>query len=76
MLSLYYDVSYMPIALFHAYRSNPYVNSVSAPQPSRLLSTGMQDLKRVYNVCLFVGSYSQGVEYWIKSDPYLPSRGL
>ena len=19
--------------------------------------------------CLFVGSYSQGVEYWIKSDP-------
>ena len=49
MLSLCYDVSYMPIALFHAYRSNPYVNSVSAPQPSQLLSTGMQDLKRVYN---------------------------
>ena len=21
--------------------------------------------------CLFVGSYSQGVEYWIKSDPYV-----
>ena len=20
-------------------------------------------------VCLFAGSYSQGVEYWIKSDP-------
>ena len=27
-------------------------------------------------VCLFVGSYSQGVEYWIKSDPYLPSKLL
>ena len=31
------------------YCSNPYVNSVSAPQPSRLLSIGMQYLKRVYN---------------------------
>ena len=23
----------------------------------------------ITSVCLFVGSYSQGVEYWIKSDP-------
>ena len=27
-------------------------------------------------VCLFVSSYSQGVEYWIKSDPCLPSKLL
>ena len=49
MLSLCYDVSYMPISLFRAYCSNPYVNSVSALQPSRLPLTGMLDLKRVYN---------------------------
>ena len=49
MLSLCYDVSYMPIVLLHAYCSNAYVNSVSAPQLSRLLSTGEQHLKRVYN---------------------------
>ena len=30
---------------------------------------------RVVN-CLFVSSYSQGVEYWIKSDPCLPSKLL
>ena len=37
------------------------------------------DVKHLFNcpahpmtmfVCLFVSSYSQGVEYWIKSDPY------
>ena len=49
MMSLCYDVSYMPITVLHAYCLNPYVNSVSAPQPYRLLSTGMLDLKRVYN---------------------------
>ena len=25
-------------------------------------------------VCLFVSSYSQGAEYWINSDPQLPSK--
>ena len=36
----------------------------------------IEDSAKILFVCLFVSSYSQGVEYWIKSDPCLPSKLL
>ena len=69
------SVSGINIDGFHYDIHDTNINKGGSKQSEKILTRDLpatvanEAISSFLLVCLFVGSYSQGVEYWIKSDP-------